>query len=148
MDQQYFNAFAISASGMRVAKTMLDVTAVNLANMNSTKRTDGKPFQPLRVTSAETGVKGGFAAGFDRLAHAHLRGVQVTGIEEVNAPPKKVYDPGHADADAKGFVTLPAVNHLTEMSNMANALRQYEANVAAMNAAKTMMMKALEIGGQ
>jgi flagellar basal-body rod protein FlgC len=148
MDQQYLNAFAISASGMRVAKTMLDVTAVNLANMNSARRADGQIFQPLRVTAAEAGVKGGgFAADFDRLAHVHLRGVQVTGIEEVNAPPKKMYDPGHVDADAKGFVTLPAVNHLTEMSNMASALRQYEANVAAMNAAKTMMMKALEIGG-
>jgi flagellar basal-body rod protein FlgC len=148
MDSQHFNAFAISASGMRAAKAVLDVTALNLANMNSVNGPDGKPFQAMRVSLGETAGKGGtFGATFDRLSHAQLRGVQVTGVTPVDIAPRMVYDPGHAEADANGFVSMPAVNHLTEMSNMATALRQYEANVAAMNAAKTMMLKALEIGG-
>jgi flagellar basal-body rod protein FlgC len=58
-----------------------------------------------------------------------------------------VYEPGNPDADDKGFVSLPGINQVTEMVNMAGALRAYEANVVAMNAAKTMALKALELGG-
>ena len=141
----YRNAFAISASGMNVEKTRIDTVAANLANIHSTRGPDGKPFQPLTVKSTE--ARASFAAGFSQLATLQLRGAQVLRIEPTNALPRQVYEPGHPDADDKGYVALPGVNQVTEMVNLSSALRAYEANVVAMNAAKTMALKALELGG-
>jgi len=68
-------------------------------------------------------------------------------IEPSGASPRKVYEPGNPFADNKGFVTYPGLSTATEMVSMMNALRAYEANVVAMNTAKTLAIKALEIGG-
>lgn len=142
----YRNAFAISATGMTVEKVRLDTTAVNLANVHSTRGPDGALFQPLSVKVGET--RSSFAAGFDQLAGAGLlRGAHVVRIEPTNVAPRRVYEPGNPSADEQGFVAMPGVNQVTEMVNMASALRAYEANVVAMNAAKTMALKALELGG-
>jgi flagellar basal-body rod protein FlgC len=136
----YFNAFAISASGMVAEKTRTDTVALNLANMNSGKGVDGKLFKPLHVHI----VPGKFAADFARQAG----GVQVAGIEELDVAPRAVYEPGHPDADAKGMVSMPGVDQVKEMATMSAALRAYQANVVAFNAAKTMALKALEMGAQ
>lgn len=141
----YRNAFAISATGMNVEKMRLDITAVNLANVHSTKGPDGKLFRPLHVTVTE--AKSNFALGFEQLAGAQLHGAQVSRIEESEVAPRQLYEPGNPDADEKGFVSLPGVNQLTEMVNLSSALRAYEANVVVMNAAKTMALKALDLGG-
>lgn len=141
----YRNAFAISATGMHVEKLRLDTSAVNLANIHSSKGPDGKLFRPLRVTSVEGTAN--FAVGFEQLAGAQLHGARVHSVEETDVAPRKLYEPGNPDADDKGFVSMPAVNHVTEMVNIASALRAYEANVVAMNAAKTMALKALDLGG-
>ncbi len=141
----YRNAFAISATGMNVEKFRLDATAVNLANIHSGKGPDGKLFRPLHVTTTE--AREDFAVGFERLGSQQLHGAKVVRVEEVEVAPRKLYDPGNPDADDKGFVSLPGVNQVTEMVNLASALRAYEANVVAMNAAKTMALKALELGG-
>jgi flagellar basal-body rod protein FlgC len=141
----YRNAFAISATGMTVEKMRLDTTAVNLANVHSTRGADGKLFRPLSVKIAETQVN--FAAGFDQLARPALHGAQVVRVEETSVAPHRLYEPGNPDADDKGYVSLPGVNQVTEMVNLSSALRAYEANVVAMNAAKTMALKALELGG-
>jgi flagellar basal-body rod protein FlgC len=135
----YFNAFAISASGLQVAKSSLDATALNLANLQTVRGADGKLFQPLRVVAGAAGP--GFASGFARLA-----GARVHSLAASELPPRMVYDPGHPVADSQGFVAMAPVDHLTEMANMAGALRMYQANVVALNAAKTMAVKALEIG--
>lgn len=140
----YRNAFAISASGMTVEKTRLDVTALNLANVHASRGPDGRVFQPLTVRVAE--AHGSFAARFDGMFQAQMRGARVVAVEATQLPPRLAYDPGHPDANAKGYVELPAVNQVTEMVNLSSALRAYEANVAAMNAAKTMSLKALELG--
>jgi flagellar basal-body rod protein FlgC len=141
----YRNAFAISASGMGVEKLRLDVTAANLANVHSGKRADGSLFQPMQVVSGEVGVN--FATRFEQLAGVQLHGAQVLGLSPVTTPPRMVYQPGAPDADEHGFVTEPGINQVTEMVNLSSALRAYEANVVAMNAAKTMALKALELGG-
>lgn len=141
----YANAFAISATGMNVEKLRLDASAVNLANIHSSKGPDGKLFRPLRVVSVEGNTN--FAVGFERLAGAPLHGAMVQRIEETDVAPRKLYEPGNPDADDKGYVSMPGVNQVTEMVNIASALRAYEANVVAMNAAKTMALKALDLGG-
>jgi len=141
----YRNAFAISASGMSVEKLRLDVTAANLANIHSGKKVDGTMFQPMQVISGE--AQAGFSTQFEQLSGAELHGAQVVGVTTTPTEPHMVYQPGNPDADDKGFVTETGVNQVTEMVNMASALRAYEANVVAMNAAKTMALKALELGG-
>jgi len=141
----YRNAFAISATGMNVEKLRLDTSASNLANLHSSKGVDGKLYRPLQVKVTEAGVD--FAVDFERMAGAQLHGAQVASVEESDVAPRMVYEPGNPDADDKGYVALPGVNHVTEMVNIATALRAYEANVVAMNAAKTMALKALDLGG-
>lgn len=141
----YRSAFQISASGMTVEKTRLDVTAVNLANVHSTRAADGTLFRPMRVLSAPAGTS--FSATLESLGATGLAGVQVASIEEAVASPRAVYEPGHPQADDKGFVEYPGVDQVSEMVTMMTAVRAYEANVIAMNAAKTMAVKALDIGG-
>lgn len=138
----YFAAFRISASGMAIERLRLDVATINLANMHSTAGPDGRLFQPLRVLSAPV------ATDFKQWIDATpLGGVETVGVVETTAAPHLVFDPGHSQADTKGFVAYPGVDHLNEMLTTSSALRAYEANVAAMNAAKAMATRALDIGG-
>jgi len=139
----YNAAFQISASGMAVEKLRLDVTTANLANMNNAAASVAQAYRPLRVISQAAPV--GFGEQFGQLYGA---GVEVLAVDAEAVAPRMVYEPGHPYADAKGMVAYPAVNHTAEMVNLNTALRAYEANVAAMNAARTMAARALDIGGQ
>lgn len=141
----YHTSFQISASGMAVEKLRLDVTAMNLANMSSTAASADQLYRPLRVISQEITPR--FAEQFGQL-YAAQAGAQVMSVEATAAAPRMVYEPGHPYADSKGFVAYPGVSQSSEMVNMLAALRAYEANVVAMNAAKTMAARALDIGGQ
>ncbi|HEY1370794.1 MAG TPA: flagellar basal body rod protein FlgC [Gaiellaceae bacterium] len=131
-----FGSLGISASGMSAERMRMDVIAENLANANTTKGADGKPYQRKEVLLQEAQ---GQSFG-DVLA-----GVKVAGIANDPSPMKKVYDPGHPDADAQGYVTMPNVNPVTEMVDLITASRSYEADTQAMNTAKTMYTKALDI---
>ena len=142
----YHSAFQISASGMAVEKLRLDVTSANIANMHSAGTSAGAVYQPLRVLSQANTLS--FTQQFGQLYQAHGGGVSVTALQPQNVAARMVYEPGHPYADAKGFVAYPGVNHTAEMLNLNTALRAYEANVAAMSAAKAMATRALEIGGQ
>lgn len=141
----YRSAFQISASGMTLEKLRVDVASVNLANVHSTRGADGKLFRPLRVVSQEATAS--FAATLRGAAAMVPLGTRVSAVEEANVAPRLVLEPGHPDADAKGFVAYPGVDTVSEMVTLMTAVRAYEANVIAMNAAKTLAAKALEIGG-
>ena len=121
----YLQSFAISASGMTVEKTRVDVTAVNLANANSTRAADGSTFRPLRVISVAS------APQFAGLLEGALRGAEVRSLKELDAAPRLAYEPGHPDADERGFVSYPGISPVSEMMNLLTAVRIYEANVAA-----------------
>lgn len=147
----YTQAFAISAAGMSVERTRVDVAALNLANADTIQTADGVSYRPLRViarTIAAPG-NGAFAAevnrglGDDGLSMAGLPQIDV---EPQTVEPRQVYEPGHPFANKKGFVSYPGVDPATEMVTMTRALRAYEANVAAMNTARTLALKALDIG--
>lgn len=144
----YLSSFRISASGMQVEKLRADLTAVNLANMNSSRSADGVLFKPLRLVTAVKNPSSDFATTFESLAGADfLTGTGAYEVEQVDVAPRMVYDPSHPDANDKGFVAYPGINHLNEMMTLMTAMRSYEANVVAMNAAKTMALKALDLGG-
>ena len=138
----YNAAFQISASGMAVEKLRLDVTTANIANMNNAAASAAAAYRPQRVISEQA-----FGAQFGQLYGA-AGGVRVLAVEAEAVAPRMVYEPGHPYADPRGMVAYPAVNHTAEMVNLNLALRAYEANVAAMNAATTRAARALDIGGQ
>lgn len=132
----YTALFDISASGMDFQRTRLEVTASNLANANTTRGVNGHLYQPLEALASAT------AGQFDAL----LNGVENVSIVERNVAPRLIYNPAHPDADAQGYVAMPNVNPVDEMTNMMTATRAYEANIRALNAARIMAMRALEIG--
>ena len=138
-------AIRISGSGMTAQRLRLDVIANNIANVNTTRTPQGGPYR-RRVVVFEP-----LPARFDEALMGYISpleaggGVIVVGIQEDDSPPKLIYDPGHPDADQDGYVAMPNVDIIREMVDMISASRAYEANVAAMNAARMMMLKALDI---
>jgi flagellar basal-body rod protein FlgC len=134
-----FDALDASGSGLSAERLRMDVTAENLANAQSTRGADGSgPYKRKQVVLEQAGSS--FA---DSLQAA--RGVRVAGIVEDPSPPRRVYDPGHPDADAQGYVTMPNVNTVTEMTDLIGASRAYEANVTAMQTAKSMFARTLDL---
>lgn len=142
----YFAAFDISASGMEVQKVRLDAVALNLANVNTTKSINGGPYRPVEAVIVERS-----ASTFTSMLNGIQRdigGVEIAELREKDIEPKLVFDPQHPDANEDGFVAYPDINPVSEMVTLMEATRAYEANVRAVNAARTMALKALEIGGQ
>jgi len=147
-----FQGMDTSASALTANRLRLDTIAANIANANTTRATFvNGAWQPYKRKMVELSPVNG--QSFDNLLQAAIgtvtgqteQGVRVTAICEDNTPFKRMYDPTHPDADAEGYVLLPNVDVMKEMVDMISASRSYEANVTVLNAAKSMMMKALEI---
>lgn len=151
----YSTSFAISAAGMTAERSRVDVATLNLANANTIERADGTGYQPLRavVLSAAQGDTADFSAQVERALDGSADtsslplSLPVVSVETTGAAARRVYEPNNPYADGQGFVSYAPVDTATEMVTMMSALRSYEANVAAMNMAKTMALKALDIGG-
>lgn len=144
-----FDSLSISASGLSAERLRMDVTAENLANAQSTQGADGEPYRRKSVVLQATG-EGGFAGALAKASGAAAGeqaggGVQVAAIVEDPNPGRRVYDPGHPDADGEGYVTMPNVDSVTEMVDLISASRAYEANTTAMQTAKQMFTKTLEL---
>jgi flagellar basal-body rod protein FlgC len=143
-----FGALDISASGLTAERLRMSVTAENLANAQTTRGANGQPYRRKEVVLQEVS-QGGFGASLATAmnagAGARAGGVEVAGIVEDATNLKTVYDPGHPDADARGYVRMPNVDTVTEMVDLISASRAYEANVTAMQAAKQMFSKTLEL---
>ena len=138
--------FAISAAGMALERTRVEVAALNLANAHTTQASGQPAYKPLRVV-AQAASPQAFAAmmlGTEPVSAAMQPQFHV---EPAGVAPRLVHEPGHPLADAKGFVSYPGVDPATEMVALMSATRAYEANVAAMNTARTLALKALDIGG-
>ena len=167
-----FNIFDIAGSGMTAQRVKMDTIASNIANIHTTRNPDGskgvyvKKDVSFRTIYEET-VNRGYSnfqsnnpdAQFDPktgnlLINANVAlnnglvtgGVQVEQIYERADGIKTVYDPSHPDADEDGFVKMPNVNVVNEMVDMMVASRAYEANIASIEAAKSMINNALKIG--
>ena len=145
-----FDALNVSATGLTAERLRMDVTAENLANAQTTRGADGQPYRRKEVVLSEV-QQGGFGAqlakavGAGSASGSQPGGVEVSGITQDQTPGKLVYDPGHPDADAKGYVRMPNVDTVAEMVDLISASRAYEANVTAMNAAKQMFSKTLDL---
>jgi flagellar basal-body rod protein FlgC len=125
----------------------MDVTAENLANAQTTRGANGQPYRRKEVILQE--APGSFGASLSAAigggSGGSNGGVRVAGVVEDATPLKRVYDPGHPDADAQGYVAMPNVDTVTEMVDLISASRAYEANVTAMQAAKQMFSRTLEL---
>jgi flagellar basal-body rod protein FlgC len=130
----------ISASGLAAERVRLQSVASNLANARTTRSADGSGPYQRRAPVFEAQSLETFGTAFDR----ELSQVRVTDIEIGRSEGRLVHDPGHPDADAAGYVTLPNVDSVTEMVDMITASRGYEANVQA--ATRDLALRALEIG--
>ncbi|WP_214691814.1 MULTISPECIES: flagellar basal body rod protein FlgC [unclassified Exiguobacterium] len=137
-----FDSFHISATALTSQRLRMDTVSANIANAQTTrgKLVDGE-WQPY--TRKMTVLQ---EAPFRKQLNAVSGGVQVAQIIEDDAPYKLAYNPSHPDADERGYVQMPNVDLLKEMVDLMGATRSYEANIAAMNASKAMLVKAMEIG--
>jgi flagellar basal-body rod protein FlgC len=144
-----FDAIDVTGSGLSAERLRMDVTSENLANAQTTKGADGQPYRRKEVVLQQAGGVGSFGSALTvamgRGSAARVSGVQVSGIVEDQTDLKRIYDPGHPDADKDGYVTMPNVNTVTEMTDLISSSRAYEANVTAMQTAKTMFTKTLDI---
>ena len=135
-------SFKICGSGLAAQRAKLDVVTSNLANVSTTRTPEGGPYRKKTIASAAENVKG----NFDSTMNGAVQSVKVDEVKEDPTSIKRVYDPGHPDADAKGFVAMPDINVMMEMADMIAASRAYEACVTAFDSTKNMVQKTLEMG--
>lgn len=146
----FFNAVNISASGLTAQRLRMDVISQNIANVDTTRTEDGTPYKRKIALFQERNTDYSFSGYFnDAMSKTNSGyGVRVSNIVKDNSEGTKVYEPEHPDADEDGYVEKPNVNIVEEMVNMISSTRSYEANVTAMNNAKTMINKTLEIASK
>lgn len=143
----FFNGMNISSTGMTAQRLRMDTIAQNIANVNTTRDEDGNVYRRKTVVFAEKNTPNFGQVFSSVLNKSSGYGVKVTEIVEDNETPMTMaYDPSHPDADEQGYVSYPNVNTVTEMTNLIDASRAYEANVTAFNASKSITLKGLEVG--
>jgi len=147
-----FTSINISGTGLSTQRLRMDVISNNIANVNTTRTSDGRAFKKsnviLRPRNDERVYKSPFLP--EKLKTLPGDGVKVIEIKESTDPPRLVYDPDHPDSikigPKKGYVEYPDINIVSEMVDMISATRAYEANIASIQNSKSMFSKALEIG--
>ena len=144
----FFNSLDISASGLTAQRLRMDLISQNIANANTTRTENGTPYRRKVLVFQQRDGGRQFSDYLSDASKVTLGGggVRVLQIAEDQSPLKKIYDPGNPSADKDGYVLMPNVDVTTEMINMISASRSYEANISALNATKSMAMKALDIG--
>jgi flagellar basal-body rod protein FlgC len=162
-----YSGLNISASGMRAERIRQNTISSNIANVETTRTDEGGPYrrqfvvykadgkqQDTRILNREGGLSGVVtndnhlpipSSDFPRDERFFGNGVSIAEIREDSRPPRMVYDPSHPDADAKGYVAMPNINVVQEMTDMISASRAYEANVTAFNATKSMLTQATQL---
>lgn len=139
-------ALDIGASGLTAQRAQLNVISMNMANIRTTRTTDGGPYQRKSVSFEATPVYSPFDQAMQDQLNRNLEGVKVLGVTQDQRPFKQVYEPNHPDANDQGYVFYPDINVVEEMANMMQTMRGYEANVQTIEGVKRMFQKALTIG--
>ena len=135
-------SFEISASGLTAQRKRMDIISGNLANIETTRTEKGGPYRRKMVVMSTKQP----ARDFSDILSFRVEGVQIDDIVEDKTPFKQVYNPAHPDANMEGYLLKPNVDLIVETTNMLIARRTFEANIAAIKAARQMALKALEIG--
>lgn len=142
-----FQSFNISASGMTAQRFRTDIIAENIANVNTTSTESGGPYRRKIVTFQEKDITP-FSEYYSTSRNRAIgNGVKVSKVtEDYTTDFIMEYDPSNPDADENGYVSYPNVNTVTEMTNLIDATRSYEANATAFDASKNMAITGLSIG--
>jgi flagellar basal-body rod protein FlgC len=141
-----FEAIGIAGSGLTAQRIRMDVTSENLANADTTKGAGGRPYQRQEVQLQQVG-SGGFQGALSGAMQsgAPAGGVAVTGIVADATPDQLVYDPGNPEANAQGYVQMPNVSTVTEMTDLISEQQSYQSDVTAMQTAKAMFSSTLGV---
>ena len=136
------DTFNVSASGLAAQRTRLQTISSNLANANTTRTEEGTPYRRKVPVFESESIGGAFGDALDK----ELASVRVAGTREDPTPFPVVHDPDHPDADLDGYVQLPNVDVLSEMVDLMNTSRSYEANANVVDTTRDMALRALDIG--
>jgi flagellar basal-body rod protein FlgC len=131
----------IGSSALSAQSTRLNAISSNLANVNTSETPEGGPYRKKSVV-----FRSAPAFEDELTTRSEIQGVRVERIVSDDSDPKRVYDPSHPDAGENGYVEMPNINVVEEMTDMMTAARAYEANVTSIKSSQRMAMKALEIG--
>lgn len=160
-----FSSLDINSSALTAQRLRMDTISGNLANVQTTRQADGSigaykrkqvVFAPLLHQSMQSAsgsngfsfnpTTGNLTAGqASDSKHIQMQGVQVVGINEDSSPTRRIYEPGHPDADADGYVEMPNINVVKEMVDMISATRAYEANLTVVSNFKAMFGATIKI---
>jgi len=142
-----FDAIGIAGTGLTAERMRMDVTAENLANADTTKGANGQPYRRQSVLLAQSGTPGfsGALSGAlqEQTGAVPPGGVTVAGIVSDATPNRRVYDPSNPEADAQGYVSMPNVDTVTEMTDLISEQQSYQADVTAMQTSKSMFTSTL-----
>ncbi len=141
-----FDAIGIAGSGLTAQRIRMDVTAENLANANTTRAANGQPYQRQEVVLQQVGSSGFGGALTSAIQHGGAPppgGVAVAGIVANSTPDQQVYDPGNPEANAQGYVKMPNISTVTEMTDLISESQSYQSDVTAMQTSKSMFTATL-----
>jgi flagellar basal-body rod protein FlgC len=140
-----YNAIEVLSSGLSAARLRVNVLASNIANAETTRTPEGGPYKRKDVVQIAKETPSSFSSVLDRMS---LSKPSVQAVVEDQSEPKKVYQPGHPDADKEGYVAYPNINVVSTMTDLMSASRLYQANVTAIETARRMTQDALQISGR
>lgn len=139
-----FGMLQVSGSAMAAERWRAEVVSVNMANSETTRTPQGGPYRRQLVVFRGHPVSR-FPMLLAGLSGASTEGVSVDRVVADASPMPRRYEPGHPDADSSGYVTYPNVNPVMEMTDLLSAVRSYQLNASAVQAAKNMIQQSLQI---
>ena len=142
----FMTAMKISSSGLTVQRKRIETISSNMANVDTTRTPEGGPYRRRELVITALPMQSEFGDQLDSEMADRLRKVTVTDIVEDQNEPRLQLDPDHPDANELGYVAYPNIDLMSEMVNLMSASRSYEANVTAVNAAKTLALRAIDLG--
>lgn len=144
-----FRAIAATASGLAAQRVRMDTVSSNVANIDTTRTPEGGPYRRkvVRFSDGESALP--FSSVVQKFTGQANTGVVLTSVDvDTQTPTRMEYEPAHPDANADGFVEMPNVDMIQEMTDLTSANRSYQANVTVLNAVKQMALRALDIGSR
>jgi flagellar basal-body rod protein FlgC len=140
-----FSALSVSASGMAAQRTRAELLVQNIANSETTRTAEGGPYRRKDAVFTSDSVSSPFGSELAAQLNGGAMGVKVAGISVDDREPERRYMPGHPDADADGYVSMPRVNPAEDMVDLMSATRSYQANVSAISAVKDMIQHSIDL---